>query len=82
MLDLMARLKSEAEVGGELKDMPCPLCGKPRSQRSEYIRCQSCGVNWLNGEDVNRNPRIERYGKMVDELRVARPKSSQAEAGR
>lgn len=46
----MAELKREAREGGTLTDLPCPFCGKPRSQRSDYIRCQPCGVNWLDEE--------------------------------
>ena len=39
---------------------PCPFCQKPRVKRSDYIRCNSCGVNWLDGEDISKNPAIER----------------------
>ena len=48
---------------------PCPFCGRLRVQRSDYIRCNVCGTNWLDGEDVSRNPKIERYNKMVAEQR-------------
>lgn len=63
--DRMERLKRETREGGELKDLPCPFCGKPRSQRSDYVRCQSCGVNWLQDEMglpnyLNRNPSAAR----------------------
>ena len=46
-----------SEVGTE---PPCPLCGKPRVVRSDYIRCNPCAVNWLDGENLSRDPRIER----------------------
>lgn len=64
-LDRMESLQREAREGGELKDLPCPFCGKPRSQRSDYVRCQSCGVNWLQDEMslpnyLNRNPSAAR----------------------
>lgn len=36
-----------AEVGTE---PPCPFCGNPRVGRSDYLRCNPCGVNWLNEE--------------------------------
>lgn len=60
MLELMKQLQREAREGGELTELPCPLCGRPRSQRSDYIRCQGCGMNWLPGEDVNRDARLSR----------------------
>ena len=51
-----------AEVGTE---PACPLCGKLRVVRSDYIRCLTCGVNWLNEEMhlrnyLNRDPRAAR----------------------
>lgn len=48
---------------------PCPLCGVPRVQRSDYVRCNPCGVNWLNGEDLDKDPKIARYRQMVEEQR-------------
>jgi hypothetical protein len=60
MRELIEKLKREALEGGELKDLPCPLCGKPRSQRSDYVRCQPCGKNWLDGEDLTKDPRLSR----------------------
>ena len=50
------------EVGTE---PPCPFCGRPRVSRSSYIRCNPCGVNWLN-EEMNlpnyleMDPRVSR----------------------
>jgi uncharacterized Zn finger protein (UPF0148 family) len=46
------------EVGTE---PPCPWCGIPRVRRSDYIRCNPCGTNWLDSERhlrdyLNRNP--------------------------
>lgn len=78
MLELMMKLKRESEVGGELVDLPCPLCGRPRSQRSDYIRCTPCGMNWLiktlyqEAEDLNSDPRIARYRQMVKARGVQR----------
>ncbi len=60
MGELMEKLKREIEVGGELKDLPCPFCNKPRSQRSDYVRCSPCGLNWLDGEDLQKNPLLSR----------------------
>ena len=41
------------EVGTE---PPCPHCQRPRVKRSDYIRCNPCGANWMDGEDIFRNP--------------------------
>lgn len=40
---------------------PCPFCHRPRVARSDYIRCNPCGINWLVEEShlrdyLNRNP--------------------------
>lgn len=50
------------EVGTEPM---CPFCGIPRVLRSDYIRCNKCGVNWLAEEMhlpdyLNRDPRVAR----------------------
>jgi len=48
-------------AAGEVGTMaPCPWCGRRRVQRSDYVRCIPCGVNWLNGEDMSKDPRAER----------------------
>ena len=44
---------------------PCPWCKSPRVARSDYIRCNRCGVNWLNEEMhlpryLDRDPRVVR----------------------
>jgi hypothetical protein len=49
----------ETTVGGGLS--PCPFCGVPRCQRSDYVRCSKCGVNWLDGENLTKDPRNARY---------------------
>ena len=43
----------------------CPFCQTPRVRRSDYIRCNDCGVNWLDSETrlpnyLNRNPNAAR----------------------
>jgi hypothetical protein len=48
------------------KEPPCPFCGRPRVARSSYIRCQRCGINWLDEEMglrdyLNRNPSACRW---------------------
>ena len=50
---------------------PCPFCHKPRVERSDYIRCPPCATNWLDGEDISKDPRIERYSEMVESQRKA-----------
>lgn len=69
------KLMSEATKGGELAELPCPLCGRPRSQRSDYIRCTPCGINWSTDEDLTKDPKIERYRKMVDSQRHSKKSS-------
>lgn len=50
----------------EVGMMPsCPFCQRPRVKRSDYTRCNLCGVNWLDGENLNRDPRIERKATMM-----------------
>lgn len=54
-------------VMDETGDMPpCPFCQRARVQRSDYVRCCRCGVNWLDGEDLSKDPRSERYRQMVE----------------
>lgn len=53
------------EVGNQA---PCPFCQKARVRRSDYIRCVKCGVNWLDGEDISKDPRIERKAKFMQSI--------------
>lgn len=51
-----------AEVG---TGPECPFCHRPRVERSDYLRCNPCGVNWLQEEMglpnyLNRNPSAAR----------------------
>lgn len=44
---------------------PCPMCGRPRVKRSDYIRCNPCATNWLDEERdlpdyLNLDPRVAR----------------------
>jgi hypothetical protein len=41
------------EPGDELD---CPFCQNPRVTRSDYIRCNHCGMNWLSDRDVFKHP--------------------------
>lgn len=55
----------QARLNEKGTEPPCPFCNRPRVKRSDYIRCNGCGVNWLAGEDITHDPRQERF----DELR-------------
>ena len=50
------RLAYEIANGGS--EAPCPFCGLPRCQRSDYIRCCRCGINWSPGDELDRDPRM------------------------
>ena len=50
------RLAYELEHGGS--ESPCPFCALPRCQRSDYIRCVRCGINWSPGDELDRDPRM------------------------
>ena len=57
-----AREASRSEVGTM---PPCPFCKVPRVERSDYIRCNRCGTNWLLEEShlpnyLDRNPAAAR----------------------
>jgi len=69
LIDLLKQTRQErlAEVGTL---PPCPQCGTPRVQRSDYIRCNPCGLNWLDGENWDANPKVERYQKMLATMRA------------
>ena len=56
ILAVKEQLQLEIREGGSLKDSPCPFCGLPRCLRSNYVRCQKCGVNWWEETDLTRNP--------------------------
>jgi hypothetical protein len=49
---------AEYRKGGN--QAPCPFCNVPRFQRSDYIRCCVCGINWLKGENLDKHPSLER----------------------
>ena len=56
---------------------PCPFCQRPRVQRRDYIRCNPCGVNWLDEEMhlpnyLNRNPSVARKA-VVPTVDTAKP---------
>ena len=70
--DVRAALREEIRNGGD--QSACPFCGIPRVQRSDYVRCCGCAINWSPGEDLEKNPKIERFQKMV----ASQPKTAKA----
>lgn len=52
------KVRREIQVGGELREYPCPGCGLPRCERSSYIRCSKCGWNWDHGTDYSKHPSL------------------------
>jgi uncharacterized Zn finger protein (UPF0148 family) len=47
---------AEYRKGGD--QMPCPFCNVPRFQRSDYIRCCVCGINWSPNDNLSLDPRL------------------------
>jgi hypothetical protein len=65
----MTREERMNEVGTE---PTCPFCQRPRVTRSDYIRCNRCGVNWLQSEMdlpnyLDRDPRVARKERALTE---------------
>lgn len=66
MLTLEQQEANNSDRRDELgTEPPCPFCKKPRVARSSYIRCNPCGINWLDEEMhlpnyLNRNPSAAR----------------------
>lgn len=59
----------------------CPMCQTPRvSRESGYIRCNQCGVNWLQGENRSKDPRVERYHAVMASARSKSAGNSAAAA--
>lgn len=57
------RERLATEVGTE---MGCPFCGVARVRRSDYVRCNGCGINWLDEERglpgyLDRDPGLARH---------------------
>jgi uncharacterized Zn finger protein (UPF0148 family) len=71
-------LLTEIKVGG--REAPCPFCGIPRVRRSTYIRCCACGVNWIDGEALDKDPRSERQHKLNEEMAAMSTKGKKEES--
>lgn len=57
-------LLTEIKKGG--KESPCPFCSLPRVKRSSYIRCCACGINWMEDEPLDKDPRGFRQRRLID----------------
>jgi hypothetical protein len=74
----VSRVRAEIATGGG--GTPCPFCHVPRCKRSDYIRCARCGVNWMTGENLTRDPRQERSDKFLEQTRaMSKPKERSKE---
>ena len=56
-------LRREIEKGGT--ETPCPRCQLPRVRRSDYIRCCACALNWMDGENLDKDPRQQRMNRFL-----------------
>lgn len=70
------------EVGTEA---PCPWCQRPRVRRSDYIRCNPCGTNWLDEEMhlpdyLSLDPRVSRSREAARIAQSAKAPSVSSEA--
>lgn len=76
MLDQKTMLVEEQEEMRQIRlgekgiESPCPFCKRPRVKRSDYVRCNPCGLNWLDGEDLTKDPQLSRRQKSVVPARV------------
>lgn len=70
-------LLTEIKKGGS--ELPCPFCGVPRVKRSDYIRCAACGINWLEGEPLDQDPRNLRQRKLIDDMAAMQTKTKKEE---
>lgn len=48
-------LIAETKVGGSLPEK-CFKCRLPLCDRSDYVRCSRCGLNWPKGYDYSKHP--------------------------
>jgi len=70
------RLLDEINFGG--KESPCPRCGLPRVKRTDYIRCCACGINWMEGEPLDQDPRAARIRMQVEAVAMTTNKTKKA----
>jgi predicted RNA-binding Zn-ribbon protein involved in translation (DUF1610 family) len=75
-----ARRLTAMEKGTE---SACPFCGVARVRRSDYIRCNPCGTNWLDTERhlpnyLNKNPAVVRNNARMASLAPKRAETTEA----
>ena len=58
---------------------PCPFCHRPRVKRSDYVRCNPCATNWLEGEDLSRDPREGRKRAWLATKGIARTRTESSD---
>jgi hypothetical protein len=68
---LRERIAYEIQNGGS--EAPCPFCGLPRCQRSDYIRCAKCGINWSPVDELDRDPSMSGRPRLTRGLGAATP---------
>ena len=73
MLTEAQRQELRRDRVNELGTLPiCPINPEHgnRVQRSDYIRCGKCGMNWLDGENWETDPKAERYHNIIRQARM------------
>lgn len=63
LLEVRDQAKLETLGGGTLG--PCPFCGVARHQRTCYVRCNVCSLNWEAGSDLSVHPRVSQVAKVL-----------------
>jgi hypothetical protein len=66
IIETKAKVAKEIKQGGTLA--PCPFCRLPRCERSDYIRCSRCGLNWSPGDNLDKHPHNVRMDSKLDAI--------------
>lgn len=53
------KLTPEQRVSEHGDEPECPFCHNPRVTRSSYVRCNPCGMNWMDGSDIFQHPHMK-----------------------
>lgn len=69
-----------AEIAKGGSGPACPFCKLPRCLRGDYLRCSRCGINWMNGEMLDRDPRRERMDNFLASSAATAPKKKEDRA--
>ena len=57
----------EARLNEPGTEPPCPFCLRPRVLRSDYIRCMRCGLNWSQGQAIDRHPLATQPTELIEQ---------------